>query len=304
MDHIFIKEEAEDTYDAGSASSASESYSSRSSLTSMSPSFSIPASSASSFPPTQRVLPSTLSSGRGLPAPGFPHFPTTASDEPGMSSKPPGLKRKCPEMVNNSSKHSRSRLSLMSPPLLPTGPSFQLHSPKSNIAMVPGYPQVGAAQDGGPSQEDEWKNIKVMLNCISGMVAKTQSAISILQQRQAEVANIRTAEDLVAEVQAKANIAIMEVKQAALEEIKHAKINSNFSRPGNVETKSKEESCWNCGRPAIETCSGCSLARYCGPFCQHKDWEDHSKKCRADLSREEISHMEGGVVGSPPVREA
>ena len=62
-----------------------------------------------------------------------------------------------------------------------------------------------------------------MLNCISGMVEKTQSAISILQQRQAEVANVRTAEELVAEVQAKANMAILKVKQAALEEIKKAK---------------------------------------------------------------------------------
>ena len=62
-----------------------------------------------------------------------------------------------------------------------------------------------------------------MLNCISGMVEKTQSAISILQQRQAEVANARNAEELVAEVQAKANVAILEVKQAALEEIKMAK---------------------------------------------------------------------------------
>merc|ERR1712050_787993 len=218
MDHIFIKEEAEDTYDAGSASSASESYSTRSSLTSMSPSFTIPASSSSSFPPTQRVLPSTLSSGRVLPAPGFPHFPTNPSDEPGMSSKPPGLKRKCPEMVNNSSKLSRSPLSLMSPPLLPTGPSFQLHSPKSKIALVPGY-----QHDGGAGQEDEWKNIKVMLNCIAGMVEKTQSAINILQQRQTEVANIRNTEDILAEVQAKANKAILEVKQAALEEIRMAK---------------------------------------------------------------------------------
>ena len=62
-----------------------------------------------------------------------------------------------------------------------------------------------------------------MLNCISGMVEKTQSAISILQQRQAEGANVRNAEELVAEVQAKANKAILEVKEAALEEIKKAK---------------------------------------------------------------------------------
>jgi hypothetical protein len=62
-----------------------------------------------------------------------------------------------------------------------------------------------------------------MLNCISGMVEKTQSAISILQQRQAEVANARNAEELVKDVGAKANMAILEVKQAALEAIKKAK---------------------------------------------------------------------------------
>ncbi|CAK9821127.1 Protein CBFA2T2 [Anthophora plagiata] len=32
-------------------------------------------------------------------------------------------------------------------------------------------------------------------------------------------------------------------------------------------------SCWNCGRPALETCGGCGIARYCGSFCQHRDWE-------------------------------
>ena len=74
-----------------------------------------------------------------------------------------------------------------------------------------------------------------MLNCISGMVEKTQRAISILQQRQAEAANVRSAEELVADIQTKASLAIMEVKQAALEEIKQAK------QETPVQTKSKEE---------------------------------------------------------------
>uniref|UniRef100_A0A8W8KIH8 MYND-type domain-containing protein n=1 Tax=Magallana gigas TaxID=29159 RepID=A0A8W8KIH8_MAGGI len=39
------------------------------------------------------------------------------------------------------------------------------------------------------------------------------------------------------------------------------------------------ESCWNCGRKASETCSGCNVARYCGSFCQHKDWENHHHVC-------------------------
>ena len=76
-----------------------------------------------------------------------------------------------------------------------------------------------------------------MLNCISGMVEKTQRAISILQQRQAEAANVRSAEELVADIQTKASLAIMEVKQAALDEISQVKQSSE----GLVHTKSKEE---------------------------------------------------------------
>ncbi|KAL6268576.1 hypothetical protein P5V15_001711 [Pogonomyrmex californicus] len=39
-------------------------------------------------------------------------------------------------------------------------------------------------------------------------------------------------------------------------------------------------SCWNCGRPALETCGGCGIARYCGSFCQHRDWEaGHHTTC-------------------------
>lgn len=40
-----------------------------------------------------------------------------------------------------------------------------------------------------------------------------------------------------------------------------------------------QKNCWNCGRKANETCSGCNSARYCGSFCQHKDWDTHQKDC-------------------------
>ena len=78
-----------------------------------------------------------------------------------------------------------------------------------------------------------------MLNCISGMVEKTQSAISILQQRQAEVANVRNAEELVAEVQDKATVAILEVKQAALEEINKAKEKQRSEKQSNCKDEVK-----------------------------------------------------------------
>ena len=45
------------------------------------------------------------------------------------------------------------------------------------------------------------------------------------------------------------------------------------------------QQCWHCGRKAIETCSGCNFARYCGPYCQHRDWDYHQKVCGTDLKR-------------------
>ncbi|KAL4623616.1 protein CBFA2T2-like isoform X2 [Arapaima gigas] len=49
------------------------------------------------------------------------------------------------------------------------------------------------------------------------------------------------------------------------------------------EQEDSSESCWNCGRKASETCSGCNAARYCGSFCQHKDWEKHHLICSPGL---------------------
>ena len=77
-----------------------------------------------------------------------------------------------------------------------------------------------------------------MLNCISGMVEKTQRAISILQQRQSEAANVRSAEELVADIQAKASLAILEVKQSAVEEIKQLQ---QGPETAGGQSKSKDE---------------------------------------------------------------
>lgn len=38
--------------------------------------------------------------------------------------------------------------------------------------------------------------------------------------------------------------------------------------------------CWNCGREANDSCSGCGLARYCSPFCQHRHWTNHYRICQ------------------------
>ena len=89
-----------------------------------------------------------------------------------LASKPvlPGVKRKFPESERDRererereggrAKISCSQGSLTSPPLF---------KPRPNLAMVPGYPHEapqtngGVGQEGGgASQEDEWKNIKVV----------------------------------------------------------------------------------------------------------------------------------------------
>jgi hypothetical protein len=60
-----------------------------------------------------------------------------------------------------------------------------------------------------------------------------------------------------------------------------------MSRIPNTDSFFSAQICWNCGRPASETCSGCKVAKYCGSFCQHKDWESHHRVCRA--TQEELA---------------
>ena len=122
MDHIFIKEEVEDTCDAESVSSASESFSMYNSP-SYSSAYSNPVSktSSASIPPTQRVLPSKI------------------NHEAILISKPHCLKRKGPELDPSKFKHPRAKFHI------PAKPN-----------KLPGYQQKGGgcsnAQDVG-SQE-------------------------------------------------------------------------------------------------------------------------------------------------------
>uniref|UniRef100_A0A3Q0SHU3 CBFA2/RUNX1 partner transcriptional co-repressor 2 n=1 Tax=Amphilophus citrinellus TaxID=61819 RepID=A0A3Q0SHU3_AMPCI len=67
------------------------------------------------------------------------------------------------------------------------------------------------------------------------------------------------------------------------------------------EQEDSSECCWNCGRKASETCSGCNAARYCGSFCQHKDWERHHLICSPGLQAQPKSVAANSVpsVSSP-----
>ncbi|XP_013858527.1 protein CBFA2T3 isoform X4 [Austrofundulus limnaeus] len=69
------------------------------------------------------------------------------------------------------------------------------------------------------------------------------------------------------------------------------------------QQEDSSESCWNCGRKASETCSGCNTARYCGSFCQHKDWEKHHHVCGQGLQGVPLgtpSSSSSGSSSAPP----
>uniref|UniRef100_W5K041 CBFA2/RUNX1 partner transcriptional co-repressor 2 n=1 Tax=Astyanax mexicanus TaxID=7994 RepID=W5K041_ASTMX len=66
------------------------------------------------------------------------------------------------------------------------------------------------------------------------------------------------------------------------------------------EQEDSSECCWNCGRKASETCSGCNAARYCGSFCQHKDWERHHLICSPGLQAQPKPSQSGLNARSLP----
>ncbi|XP_060807297.1 protein CBFA2T3 [Amyelois transitella] len=118
-------------------------------------------------------------------------------------------------------------------------------------------------------------------------------------------AAVRQTEERVAEVRRRAEDAVNQVKRQALLELQRAvgaaeskalelvaaergKVERMIERrhspppPGrdlSPNSTGQQNCCWNCGRKAQETCSGCNAARYCGAFCQHKDWEHHHQVC-------------------------
>ncbi|KAG8179247.1 hypothetical protein JTE90_025024 [Oedothorax gibbosus] len=96
-------------------------------------------------------------------------------------------------------------------------------------------------------------------------VAELQKAVSAAESK---------ATELLAAERAKMERLVAEARRQAAEETMQAVNHQDEST----------ESCWNCGRKANETCSGCNIARYCGAFCQHKDWENHHRACGTSTS--------------------
>ncbi|KAJ7415946.1 Protein CBFA2T1 [Pitangus sulphuratus] len=117
--------------------------------------------------------------------------------------------------------------------------------------------------------EEIWKKAEEAVNEVKRQaMAELQKAVS-----EAE----RKAHDMITSERAKMERTVAEAKRQAAEDAL-AVIN---------QQEDSSESCWNCGRKASETCSGCNTARYCGSFCQHKDWEKHHHICGQTLQAQQ-----------------
>ncbi|XP_061333366.1 protein CBFA2T3 isoform X6 [Pezoporus flaviventris] len=134
----------------------------------------------------------------------------------------------------------------------------------------------------GYMPEEIWRKAEEAVNEVK------RQAMSELQKAVSDAE--RKAHELITTERAKMERALAEAKRQASEDALTV-IN---------QQEDSSESCWNCGRKASETCSGCNTARYCGSFCQHKDWEKHHHVCGQTLQGLPAPAAPSAGVGLPP----
>ncbi|XP_078253330.1 protein CBFA2T1 isoform X5 [Rhinoraja longicauda] len=134
----------------------------------------------------------------------------------------------------------------------------------------------------GHLPEEIWKKAEEAVNEVK------RQAMSELQKAVSEAE--RKAHDMIATERAKMERTVADAKRQAAEDALTI-IN---------QQEDSSESCWNCGRKASETCSGCNTARYCGSFCQHKDWEKHHHVCGQTLQAQQQGEAATGGSSATP----
>ncbi|XP_074522290.1 protein CBFA2T1 isoform X5 [Halichoeres trimaculatus] len=170
------------------------------------------------------------------------------------------------------------------PPPPPLPPTPQHHNSSSNTSSSESLPigtssaaerQTGRQTEihrdflhrppSGYLPEEIWRKAEEAVNEVK------RQAMSELQKAVSDAE--RKAHEMISAERSKMERALAEAKRQASEDALTV-IN---------QQEDSSESCWNCGRKASETCSGCNTARYCGSFCQHKDWEKHHHVCGQGL---------------------
>jgi len=103
----------------------------------------------------------------------------------------------------------------------------------------------------------------------------------------------------------KANDALTQAHQSMAKAVLEARRQATEETTSIVNQQEKsKDNCWNCGRKASETCSGCNVAKYCGSFCQHKDWESHHKDCGKHAKLGETVQKSNSPVAEPELQSS
>ncbi|XP_068005845.1 protein CBFA2T2 isoform X1 [Melanerpes formicivorus] len=155
------------------------------------------------------------------------------------------------------------------------------HSPSSSDSLGSDSLREFSSRAGtGYVTEEIWKKAEEAVNEVKRQaMSEVQKAVAEAEQK---------AFEMIASERARMEQTIADAKRQATEDA-FLVIN---------EQEESTESCWNCGRKASETCSGCNIARYCGSFCQHKDWERHHRICGQSL------HGQSKPLALPAARAA
>ncbi|KAM7146609.1 protein CBFA2T3 isoform 2-T2 [Macrochelys suwanniensis] len=129
----------------------------------------------------------------------------------------------------------------------------------------------------GYMPEEIWRKAEAVNEVKRQAMSELQKAVSDAE---------RKAHELITTERAKMERALAEAKRQASEDaltVINQQEDSSEVEASSPRCAALARSCWNCGRKASETCSGCNTARYCGSFCQHKDWEKHHHVCGQTL---------------------
>ncbi|XP_029346274.1 protein CBFA2T3 isoform X1 [Acyrthosiphon pisum] len=144
---------------------------------------------------------------------------------------------------------------------------------------------LGILQERGMTETSfpDWNRKKTTEEILAQTVRHTEEKIEIIKKK---------AEDSMNEIRHQAMIELQKLVLAAenkmieLVAAERTKMSANCRSSAAAASLqispsliSQYNSCWNCGRKANETCSGCNTAQYCSSFCQHKDWETHHQTC-------------------------
>ncbi|NXN27092.1 MTG16 protein, partial [Nycticryphes semicollaris] len=168
-----------------------------------------------------------------------------------------------------------------------------------NSSSASEAPQLDAHREFAPRPlsgympEEIWRKAEEAVNEVKRQaMSERQKAVSDAE---------RKAHELITTERAKMERALAEAKRQASEDaLTVINQQEDSSEEGAGLALPSPQSCWNCGRKASETCSGCNTARYCGSFCQHKDWEKHHHVCGQTLQGLPAPAAPAAGVGLPP----